>query len=142
MPIGNSADELNKAFFNGEGLWLDYDVRSKEWYPDDLKRVIREQTLFKKKYAAFLESSDAGHCRNNGAGMAMNRFGYKEDELYTVINESRFPSCGPLPFAAADNIRIVYGDGCSFEQNGEQLLLRMPPRSVCAVLKSGTPGSS
>ena len=142
MPIGNSADELNKAFFNGEGLWLDYDVRSKEWYPDDLKRVIREQTLFKKKYAAFLESSDAGHCRNNGAGMAMNRFGYREDELYTVINESRFPSCGPLPFAAADNICIVYGEGCSFEQNGEQLLLRMPPRSVCAVLKAGTPGSS
>lgn len=134
MPIGDSINELNKALFNGEGIWLDHDVRNKHWYPENLKRIIREQTLFKKKYAAFLESSDAEHYWNNGAGMAVNRFGLNNNNLFIVINEGCSPACSDLSVENIDNICIVFGTDCCLEKNSSHLSLRMPPYSVCALL--------
>ena len=134
IPIGNNTEELNKALFNGEGIWLDHDVNDRQWYPDKLKRTIREHTQFKKKYAAYLESSDAEHYWNNKEGVAVNRYGFSGRDLYIAINENCKPVRFELHIERADKARVVLGGDCFFEQFGNKATFQIPSHSVCAVV--------
>ena len=130
MPIGNSIHELNKALFNGEGIWLDHDVRNEKWYPEKLKKVIREHTLFKKQYAAYFESTDAEHCISSGRKIAVNRLGYEGKNLYLIINDGDTEAECELCMERAEEARLVYGNGCELRQGKGRVLVRMPAYSV------------
>lgn len=136
-PIGSSFPELNKALFNGEGLWLDHDIRNQRWYPDELKQMIKEQTDFKREYAAFFESVDVTPLYRIDGPIYVNRYALPGKELLMVYNNGTVQATTAFHMEGKEKCRLVYQQNCSITQEEDRIVLRLPAFSVCGVLIGG-----
>ena len=122
-PLGHNSFAVNRAFFNGEGLWLDNDLENEEWYPADILRRIKAQYEVLKKYADYFEAEE-NRPLERGGPILINRFGPSQDCLLTAINatdteqETLLP--GPRRYQA-----LYLGEGCRLqaEKGGCRLIL-------------------
>ena len=88
-PMGHSEYELNKSFFNGEGLWIDGDSKNQTWYPDSMKEKIKKQYQILKEYAACFSSIDCEPLyRIYNEFVLCHRFASKDQTLFTLLNTS------------------------------------------------------
>jgi hypothetical protein len=89
-PIGDNAAAVNKAFFNGLGLWLDGDSSGNKWYSEKVKKKIKMHHVIQKKYSAVFSSpdvtplADAGH-----PDLLVNRFALGKTILRTIFNPTK-----------------------------------------------------
>ena len=57
-PVGDNLYDVNKSFFNGEGLWIDNDLHDPVWYSERVKDAIRRQYSVRHRYREFFSSAD------------------------------------------------------------------------------------
>lgn len=57
-PVGDNLYDVNKSFFNGEGLWIDNDLHDPVWYSGRVKDAIRRQYSVRHRYREFFSSAD------------------------------------------------------------------------------------
>lgn len=86
-PMGHSEYELNKSFFNGEGLWIDGDTKNQTWYPDSMKERIKKQYQILKEYAACFSSTDCEPLYKIYKEFVLcHRFSSKDQTIFTLLN--------------------------------------------------------
>ena len=112
-PIAGERYELNKSFFNGEGLWIGDDVRNKEWYPDDILYLIREQYSVLKEYKKYFSSSDVEPLISSSTeGIMANRFSYESNRIITFLNTDNESAEVPIcDYCRKDEAQIVFLNG-------------------------------
>lgn len=86
-PLGHSEWEINKSFFNGEGLWIDNDLSDEEWYPEEVKKLIRQQYEVLQKFSGCFSSEDVEPLFDTfSEGILANRFTYGDSTVITLLN--------------------------------------------------------
>lgn len=86
-PIGDNVREINKSFFNGEGLWIDNDLHDGKWYSPQVIKTIKEQYQVMQKYYEFFSSDQVSPCCGKAdSEILVNRFGCGNRNLYTFFN--------------------------------------------------------
>ena len=130
-PLGHNSFAVNRAFFNGEGLWLDNDLENEEWYPADILRRIKAQYEVLKKYAGYFEAEE-NYPLEGGGPILINRFGPFHDCLLTAINatdkEQETLLLNPRKYQA-----LYLGEGCRLQAEGSVCRLILAPKEVAAI---------
>lgn len=134
-PLGNSPLAVNRAFFNGEGFWLDNDLRDPDWYPPDILRRIHAQYQALKKYVRYFEAeNNQPLTAGSTESVLINRFGVVGDCIYTLLNIADTEQEILLPLVPdAIAVPVYLGNNrCRRQSNG--CLLSLPPQETCALL--------
>lgn len=136
-PLGNNEWDINKSFFNGEGLWLDNNANDTNWYPENMKQVIREQYAILKEYSKFFTSSNAEalfYTTDNG--VLFNKFGYKGMAVLTFINPTDNDICMEMQFENFEPVKNLYKKTSLQCTTDKKFLLEIKKKSVgCALFR-------
>ena len=135
-PLGDDMYSVNKAFFNGEGLWLDNDLRNEQWYPAHILERIRSQYQVLREYAEYFDSEDALPLAEGTDGtILVNCFYGPRGRMICAINTSAQEAELKLPVRGREQARVVYQEDITEAWPGKQALrLRIKGHGVCAVL--------
>ena len=86
-PLGHSEWEINKSFFNGEGLWIDNDLNNELWYPAEVRKLIKEHYLVLHKFFDCFSSEKARPMFNAFSDYILaNRFEGGNGTVITLLN--------------------------------------------------------
>ena len=135
-PLGDDPYAVNKTFFNGEGLWLDNDLRDETWYPKHILRRIRAQYKILKEYADCFDSGDARPLTEGTEGcILVNSFYGRLGKIICAINTSSEEDILRLPVRKGECIKSLFmwdvaGDQeeiekTHIEESSEQNLLKV-----------------
>ena len=132
-PLGNAPQAVNQAFFNGEGLWLDNDLRDQEWYPSEILERIKAQYQVLKGYEAYFEAEETRPLSEGSTeSVWVNRFGCVDDCVYTALNVTQAEQIVLMPCNGMAVEPIYRGPGCRIERQAERIWIRLMPGEVCA----------
>lgn len=111
LPLGDNEWDINKSFFNGEGLWIDNDADNLEWYPDNIKKLIRKQYEILKKYSNFFASPNVEplFCITD-EGVLVNKFIYQNMAILTFINPTDTDITTEIKLKNMTLLKNVYSD--------------------------------
>lgn len=134
LPIGDNYYEVNKAFFNGEGLWLDNDLDNKEWYSQRVIDVIKEQYKVMKEYSKYFDSEDIEPLiSSSNKFVLINRFTYENGSVYTAINTCK-QTQKALMNIGTGNLKILYRTKTdTAEQKGDEVEMTISPHEVMCL---------
>lgn len=134
LPIGDNYYEVNKAFFNGEGLWLDNDLDNKEWYSQRVMDVIKEQYMVMKEYSKYFDSEDIEPLiSSSNKFVLINRFTYENASVYTAINTCE-QTQKALMNVGTGNLKILYRTKTdTAEQKGDEVEMTISPHEVMCL---------
>lgn len=137
-PLGDNVWEVNKSFFNGEGLWIDNDINNGSWYSDNVKTAIREQYFILTKYKEFFNSdSPQPLIYKNSRGIAANKFTFGDKAVVTFINSSEMDFCCRVELEGLVPIENLYHKTKISDFNENTFLLDIKSKSVgCALFFS------
>ena len=143
-PVGDNVPDLNKSFFNGEGLWIDNNLHDPVWYSCRVKEQMRLQYRLRQKYKWFFSSLDVMPLYPVQARSVLcNAFFYGGQKLLTLLN----------PSESVDTVRISLDRGMTAfntvqetfltvmkdAADGDYVTLDLKPWSIgCILLGSGS----
>lgn len=134
-PLGDNEWDVNKSFFNGEGLWLDNNPRDESWYPESIKKVIRNQYSILKDYCEYFTSDKAEalyHITEDG--VLVNKFEYNKKAVLTFINPTDNKVCTEIQFENLQLIKNLYEETPIKYSDSKNFLLEIEKKSVgCAL---------
>lgn len=125
-PLGDDPYAVNKAFFNGEGLWLDNDLMNETWYPKHILRRIRRQYEILKEYADCFDSGDARPLTEGTEGcILVNSFCGKPGKVICAINTGSEEGVLCLPLQKGMRVKNLFtwdvaGDPEAIEETAAQ----------------------
>ncbi len=104
-PMGHSEYELNKSFFNGEGLWIDGDTKDQTWYPSSMKEKIKKQYQVLQDYADCFSSTDCEPLYSiSKEGIIWHRFTTDDRTIFTLLN----PRNEKIQVSFEEEMEMVY----------------------------------
>lgn len=119
-PVGKDVWGINKSFFNGEGLWLDNDPKSEEWYSAAVCQVIAEQYQVLKRYAEIFDSTDVQMLYPiMGEQLLCNCFRNGSEQIFTVINPKETAEKGELLIGKQKQVKQIYGNASCVMEHGK-----------------------
>lgn len=131
-PLGDNEWEVNKSFFNGEGLWLDNDAQNPVWYPERMKDIISRQYFILKKYSDIFESGNNIPLFSVSAdGIMSNKFMNKNECILMFINPTEKRGRAVVP-ANINAPCLLYGKN-PLVQEGDDIMVELDGFEVVAV---------
>lgn len=135
-PLGDNVWEINKSFFNGEGLWIDNDINNPVWYSEKVKTAIKKNYELFKKYQEFFTSDDVLPLYYvDESGVMANSFSYGGKTLLTFINPGEKEVTLKMKVDGISLIENLYPDFV-IEGEGETFTIKLKSKSVgCAMFE-------
>ncbi|MBR5597574.1 MAG: hypothetical protein IKW30_09240 [Lachnospiraceae bacterium] len=140
-PLGDNAWDLNLSFFNGEALWIDNDIHDKKWYPDHIKKIIKEQYFILKKYSDFFTSEEVEALfYRSEDGIVINYFAYGNEVVLTYLNTSENDISKELNFDNLIFVKNLYSGAEMSHIESGKILMKIKKQSVgCGLFQKITP---
>ena len=142
-PIGDNISAVERAFFNGLGLWLDGDSASDRWYSPRVRRTVEKHYKIMKDYAEAFESDNVIPLIGTLCESLISHMFRGEDKaVFTVFNRgaSDFDGAaipiGEFALGGYGFFDIYNGGGEIFPvmtEVGPALPIRLPRGSVGAI---------
>jgi hypothetical protein len=108
-PVGDNVSAVNKAFFNGLGLWLDGDSAGNKWYSNRVKKKIKKHRAIQKKYSPVFSSLDVTPLVGaRHSDLMVNRFVFGNIILRTLFNPTEILIEGYFLPANGDSAQNAY----------------------------------
>lgn len=133
-PIGDNLWDVNKSFFNGEGLWLDGDADDSFWYSDKVKKAICGQYEVLKNYSSFFCSDKVRPLElTTENGVVANCFELDGKVLLTFINPKEHTICDKVSDSGFEFVKNLYNSAIT-TNGGSDWTVTLEPYQVCCAL--------
>lgn len=106
-PIGNDTESVKRIFFNGEGIWLAGPLSTFEWFPVEIRKLIKKTYLLLNRYAAVFSGNAIPLVDSLHKEILVNQYSNSYQTIWTCLNTSKSDVGGKM-------LKVKYQDGTKF----------------------------
>ncbi len=141
-PVGDNVPDLNKSFFNGEGLWIDNNLHDPVWYSSRVKEQMRLQYRLRHRYKDFFSSLEVMPLYPvRASSILCNAFFYGGQKLLTLLNPSESVDTVRISISrnktAFDTMAETFLTVLEDKEDGDYVMLDLEPWAIGCILIDG-----
>ena len=134
--------DLNKSFFNGEGLWIDNNLHDPVWYSSRVKEQMRLQYRLRHRYKDFFSSLEVMPLYPvRASSILCNAFFYGGQKLLTLLNPSESVDTVRISISrnktAFDTMAETFLTVLEDKEDGDYVMLDLEPWAIGCILIDG-----